>query len=870
MIDKKIKIIVIIEIFLLMLFSNIFMYSLGNNYKNITNIIKPTITLNKNNIGNREGIYLNPFLLFKKDLKTKEQERFKKFLLFSNLGIICFIFLYKKEELDYYGTAKFASTSEIKSMNILDPSDGVILGLTQDDKLISHNGVEHLMVMAPTRSGKGVGCVLPTLWTWKSSIIVNDIKGECWDLTSGYRRSVLGQKCIFFNPMDDSGEGISYNPLALVKVGTGSEQEDSRLIATTLIDIDGKGESDHWISSAINLLTAVILHVKYVNVNATFLDVMKFLTDPEEPLINKMGKVLAKKLNDYGETEDDPKYTPINHYEELRKQIKINLNFMELYNENTTLHPVVGSTFSSLMNTPDKERGSIISSCVNKLKIFGDPRIMKNVCRTDITPKDIMKNRISLYLITPPRAIDMTRPLFRLIITQTIFELTDKMEFGNRKKLDFEKKTLFQSNKEKIKKFFYKKKKPISKTKEQNKRILFLIDEFPALGNLGFLEKALAYIAGYGLKVLLITQAISQLNKTYGKDNSIIANCHGQLYYTPNDSETPKLISDMLGTKTIKIKTKSVTKGSTTYSENYQSRALMTAGEVRTLPYEETLLLITGRNPIHGKKLFWFNHDKFKNNVNYNIPYKSYLELLDNIERAGFNEYVLEYLIYKKNGYKALKIIIDGLGKEEFLKEILQISSEKLKEIEKFKTSSDDEKLKLKRNYILKVLTNAYGSKKAKVELEEYLKDCTDEDYIKGIIVPDRKALEKMLDINLENAENRLSQAEQIISHILGVLKKNNKENQLPDSALPNISLNIGNYLCEFLNEKYSFNDLKNDIEEIFSIKNDYDKFITLLLDYKSLEKTKVEFLSMKKNQEEANYENNRIITEKEEEFENL
>ena len=326
----------------------------------------------------------------------------------------------------------------------------------------------------------------------------------------------------------------------------------------------------------------------------------------------------------------------------------------------------------------------------------------------------------------------------------------------------------------------------------------------------------------------------------------------------------------MLGTKTIKIKTKSVTKGSTTYSENYQSRALMTAGEVRTLPYEETLLLITGRNPIHGKKLFWFNHDKFKNNVNYNIPYKSYLELLDNIERAGFNEYVLEYLIYKKNGYKALKIIIDGLGKEEFLKEILQISSEKLKEIEKFKTSSDDEKLKLKRNYILKVLTNAYGSKKAKVELEEYLKDCTDEDYIKGIIVPDRKALEKMLDINLENAENRLSQAEQIISHILGVLKKNNKENQLPDSALPNISLNIGNYLCEFLNEKYSFNDLKNDIEEIFSIKNDYDKFITLLLDYKSLEKTKAEFLSMKKNQEEANYENNRIITEKEEEFENL
>lgn len=112
--------------------------------------------------------------------------------------------------------------------------------MTPDNKIITHTGVDHILTMAPTRTGKGINTVLPTLWTWQSSVIVNDIKGECWDLTSGYRRSVLKQNCIFFNPMDNTGEGISYNPLELVKVGTMSESEDARTIAITLLDTDGK------------------------------------------------------------------------------------------------------------------------------------------------------------------------------------------------------------------------------------------------------------------------------------------------------------------------------------------------------------------------------------------------------------------------------------------------------------------------------------------------------------------------------------------------------------------------------------------------------------------------------------------------------
>ena len=296
----KIKIFFLANIAAIIFLNNLFLFTLANQYPGLDKVISPQITLRINKYKNREGITLNPALLISRKLNSKTQDVFQKIYLAFNVALILAI-TYKKKEYTYYGTAKFASRDDIEKMDITHhEDDGVVLGMTKNDEIITHNGAEHIINMAPTRTGKGVCCVLPTLWTWLSSVIVNDIKGECWDLTSGYRRSVLKQKCIFFNPMDDTGEGISYNPLALVKVGTRSEQEDARTIAITLIDTDGKGESDHWISSAINLLTAVILHVKYVNINASFIDIMQFLEDPKEPLADKIGKVIGKKMDDSG------------------------------------------------------------------------------------------------------------------------------------------------------------------------------------------------------------------------------------------------------------------------------------------------------------------------------------------------------------------------------------------------------------------------------------------------------------------------------------------------------------------------------------------------------------------------------------------
>lgn len=794
---KKFKNFLILSAAALILVNNIFLFSLTSKYANIDRIVKPTITLNKNKFGNSEGITINPTHIFSKKLKSKDQNNFRKMYLFLNIGIVLLIFM-KRKTPDYYGTARFSDREEIDKMGITkNPEDGVVLGMTEDNKLITDSGVEHIINMAPTRTGKGINTVLPTLWTWKSSVIVNDIKGECWDLTSGYRRSILKQKCIFFNPMDDTGEGISYNPLELVKVGTKSEQEDSRAIAITLLDTDGKGESDHWISSAVNLLTAVILHTKYVNVNASFIDVMKFLEDPKEPLIDKIGAVIGKELNDYGdivdktkkdengeiakdENDEDIKIPPFNHYQSLRQQGINNLSFNELYMQDTTLHPLVGSTFATIFATPDKERGSIFSTCINKLSIFKDPRVMNNIKKSDVTPKDIMNNRISLYLITPPKAIKMTKPLFRLILTQTIYELTDKMEFNNRKKIDIEKKKKGMNLSEvqkSLNKFVYEEKVDYSKLK--NKRILFLIDEFPALGNLSLFEEALAYIAGYGLKALLIVQSINQLNKIYGKDNSIIDNCRTQLYFTPNDKDTPKMISDMMGNKTEKIITRSG-KGffMENRSESYQARALMTAGEIRVLPYEKLLLLLSGKNPIKGNKIFWFKHKKFKDNADYNIPYPSYLRFVDNLINKGVTEYAAEYLIYLTKSYKALKVIIKEIGEENFINKIL--FNEKLDEkIKKVISLPAEEKIKWKEKVLKDFIKEKNYSSKEEYEKEfnEYLENFTDEDierFLRTDFFKNQKELEAALNNNLEKIKKELNEKDQVKLKIIEHLKEKN------------------------------------------------------------------------------------------------
>jgi type IV secretion system protein VirD4 len=128
-----------------------------------------------------------------------------------------------------YGSARWATAREIDAAG-LHADAGVLLGGLHG-RYLRHDGPEHVMAFAPTRSGKGVGLVVPTLLSWTGSTVVHDIKGENWTLTAG-RRSRFSH-CLLFNPTDV--RSARYNPLLEVRRGA-NEVRDAQNIADILVD----------------------------------------------------------------------------------------------------------------------------------------------------------------------------------------------------------------------------------------------------------------------------------------------------------------------------------------------------------------------------------------------------------------------------------------------------------------------------------------------------------------------------------------------------------------------------------------------------------------------------------------------------------
>ncbi|MCJ8341503.1 MAG: type IV secretory system conjugative DNA transfer family protein [Cetobacterium sp.] len=552
------------------------------------------------------------YFIWKKKYAKKIPRTLKEadniFLAGSIFFLIGILLIFKKQVLDSHGTAKWATKDDLKTMNVYN-KQGVVLGCDKQETILRTNGVEHILLTAGTRQGKGINTAVPTCLDWQGSMIISDMKGELWGLTAGYRKQVLGQKVLMFNPIDDTGKGCGYNPLDFVRLMTDFERTDVEAVIITIVDTDGKIASDHWVESACNFLIGVVLHVMYVTENPTLTDVMDFLTPVDISLMDQIADLLGKPR----EGEEESRTNKFNHTNYVsNKDI-----FKEIYGKDVTFHPKVAEEFTAILNTPEEERGSIISTAKKKMRIFTDPLIKRNIKKSSFTIKEIMEKKVTLYLVIPPEGIDRCAPLLRILITQTVYGLTKPMKFDNKMQKWF--LTLIapiKEMKEKIENKIFK--------KPQKNRILLLLDEFPSFGNLSYVERAMSYIAGFGIKVLLITQSLKQLEKIYGKANFFRANCSIQIYLTPNEIDDAEAISRALGTKTVRDEQKTRTGFGfiSTRSETFHGRPLKTAGEVMTLPYEEILLFVTGKNPVLGKKLFYYKRREYKNKL-YPTPEKS-------------------------------------------------------------------------------------------------------------------------------------------------------------------------------------------------------------------------------------------------------
>lgn len=287
-----------------------------------------------------------------------------------------------------YGTARWATRDDIRKAGLL-ADTGVVLGQFQNNYL-RHDGAEHVLCFAPTRSGKGVGLVIPTLLTWPGSAIIHDIKGENWDVTAGFRSTF--SRTLRFDPT--SLESSAYNPLLEVRRGL-NEVRDVQNIADILVDPEGSLEKrNHWEKTSHALLVGAILHVLYAGADKSLAGVAAFLSNPDETIENTLYAMM-----------DTP------HLGEAGP------------------HPVVASAARELLNKSDNERSGVLSTAMSFLGLYRDPVIAKVTSHSDWRIADLISGRpTSLYLVVPPSDISRTKPLIRLILNQVGRRLTEEFD----------------------------------------------------------------------------------------------------------------------------------------------------------------------------------------------------------------------------------------------------------------------------------------------------------------------------------------------------------------------------------------------------------------------------------------------------------
>lgn len=449
------------------------------------------------------------------------------------------------KKAETYGSARWATLREVAQAGMLG-DNGVVLGKFEH-RYLRHDGPEHVLCFAPTRSGKGVGLVVPSLLAWPGSVIVHDIKGENWQLTAGFR--ALHGRVLLFDPTNPQSN--AYNPLLEVRRGEW-EVRDVQNVADVLVDPEGSLEKrNHWEKTSHALLVGAILHVLYAENEKSLAGVAAFLSDPDRGIAATLHRMkVTRHLGEAG------------------------------------VHPVVAAAAQELLNKSENERSGVLSTAMSFLGLYRDPVIARVTGTSSWRISDLMAGPAptSLYLVIPPGDISRTKPLIRLILNQIGRRLTEELNPQDRKQ-----------------------------------RLLFMLDEFPALGRLDFFESALAFMAGYGIKSFLIAQSLNQIEKAYGTNNAILDNCHVRVAFATNDERTAKRISDALGTATEMRAMKNYAGhrlspwlGHLMVSRSETARALLTPGEVMQLAPDKEVVMVAGTPTIQAGKVRYYLDKRFR------------------------------------------------------------------------------------------------------------------------------------------------------------------------------------------------------------------------------------------------------------------
>jgi type IV secretion system protein VirD4 len=474
-----------------------------------------------------------------------------------------------------HGSARWSNERDLKRAGLLD-NRGVFIGGWLKRRVLHYlraGGGQHVLVMAPPGSGKTAGLVVPTLLSWVESVFVLDLKGELWALTAGWRKEHAGNKVLRFEPAAAVGS-CRFNPLDEIRIGTQYEVGDAQNISLLLVDPDGKGLNDHWSKTAQSLLVGCILYLciraRKAGAPATLPALDRMLADPGRKIEN-----LWKEMAAFS-------------------------------------HPVVAAAGQDMIDRPEMEAGSVVSTAKSYLSLYRDPTVAKNVSGSDFTIADLMHHDtpVSLYVVTEATDKVRLRPLVRILANLVLRRLASGMAFDGGQP-----------------------------TPSYRHKLLLMMDEFPSLGRLAIMEEALAYTRGYGIRAMIVTQDLSQIHAAYGKDESITGVCGILCAFPPARLETAEHLSKMTGVTTMVRQqvTRSGRGFAVNVSRNMQesSRPLMTADETMRMPGPvkdaqdritepgSMLIFVNGYPAVRGRQPLYFSDETFRARAAVLPPEKS-------------------------------------------------------------------------------------------------------------------------------------------------------------------------------------------------------------------------------------------------------
>lgn len=488
---------------------------------------------------------------------------------------------------DVQGSARFVdSIEELQEIGFLprrgEKGSGIYLAAFPDHngdlRYLRHPQIEHIHMIGPPGSGKGVAFIVNAILSWPSSMAVLDRKGELFEMTAGYL-AAAGWRVVRWDPLADR-HSIAINMLDGIRLGTPHEVGDAMGLAAAIIDpTKGTGASEYFNNAGYRLICGVILHVMYLR--------------------RKEGKLAS--LYDVALALSDPDRTSKGLYEEMKANRHVEIR--DGGQVRRERHEFIATQGAEALQTAEapKEFSATVNTARQNLFVVRDPLVRRNIERSDIAIDELMngEQKIALFIVVPAAPVDekRLRMLFRVFTTLLL-------NVPMRKQIKPEGGLNVIPHK---------------------RPLMLMLDEIGNMGPVDVLQPALAQLRGFGVKVICIWQTIAQINDNYGRDNAVLGTAEIKLSLAPSDEVTADWLSNSLGRATVTVQSQQISGarfgmalGQVSTSFHTMQRPLLTPDECSKLrsPAKDEYNRITepgdiivlkrGANPVRAQQLLFF------------------------------------------------------------------------------------------------------------------------------------------------------------------------------------------------------------------------------------------------------------------------